>query len=73
VVADGITGILVPPQQPQPLADAISRLLLDPAERTRMGEKARARATDEFTLERQIQVTADFYDALLAASPRRVG
>ena len=68
VVADGITGILVPPQQPQPLADAISQLLLNSAERTRMGEKARARAKEEFTLERQIQVTADFYDALLAAS-----
>jgi len=68
VVADGITGILVPPQQPQPLADAISRLLLNPAERTRMGERARARANEEFTLERQIRVTADFYDALLAAS-----
>lgn len=73
VVVDGITGILVPPQQPQPLADAISRLLLNSAERTRMGEKARARAKEEFTLERQIQVTADFYDALLATSGHRAG
>lgn len=70
VVVDGEAGILVPPQQPRPLADAITRLLLNPAERARMGEQGRTRAKEEFTLERQIQVTADFYDGLLATHGR---
>jgi glycosyltransferase involved in cell wall biosynthesis len=67
VVADGETGILVPPEQPQRLADAITRLLLDANERARMGERGRALANEEFTLERQIQVTADFYEELLSS------
>lgn len=71
VVADGATGILVPPQQPQALADAIIRLLLNPAERREMGERAGVRAREQFTLERQVQVTADFYEGLLARRDRR--
>lgn len=66
VVADGDTGILVRPEQPKALADAIIRLLVDPNERARMGERGRARANREFTLERQIQVTENFYEELLA-------
>lgn len=66
VVANGDTGILVPPEQPQALAGAITRLLLNPDERRKMGERGRARANQEFTLERQIQVTANFYEELFA-------
>ncbi len=65
VVADGLTGRLVPPAQPEPLARAILELLQDPSERRRMGENARARAEELFSLERQIRETADLYGRLL--------
>jgi glycosyltransferase involved in cell wall biosynthesis len=36
-VRDGVTGILVPPREPDALAAAIDRLLADPVRRRRMG------------------------------------
>jgi len=40
-VQDGVTGLLVPPGQPEPLAEAIARLLSNDALRHRMGENAK--------------------------------
>jgi glycosyltransferase involved in cell wall biosynthesis len=67
VVVDGVTGLLVPPREPQPLAQAVLRLLLDRAERLQMGEKARVRAREHFSLDHQVEVTAAFYEELLGA------
>jgi glycosyltransferase involved in cell wall biosynthesis len=47
-VVDGETGILVPPDDPGSLAQAISRLLTDPELRRTMGESARTRAVKLF-------------------------
>jgi len=44
VVEDGKTGLLVPPRNPQAIADAIERLLSNPTLRQRMGAEARMRA-----------------------------
>jgi glycosyltransferase involved in cell wall biosynthesis len=46
VVADGVTGFVVPPRAPEALAAAIGRLAGDPALRTRFGTAARVRAGD---------------------------
>ncbi len=43
-VVEGVTGLLVPPREVAPLADALRRLAADPATRRRMGEAGRARA-----------------------------
>ncbi|HEY0418713.1 MAG TPA: glycosyltransferase family 4 protein [Acetobacteraceae bacterium] len=43
-VVAGETGLLVPPMQPAPLAEALQRLAADPVLRRRMGEAGRARA-----------------------------
>jgi glycosyltransferase involved in cell wall biosynthesis len=43
VIADGETGLLVPPGDSTALADALLRLLRDPEMRRRMGEAGRAR------------------------------
>lgn len=44
VVKDGITGILVPPSNPQEMASAIMRIFRDPQMRRMMGEEGRKRA-----------------------------
>jgi glycosyltransferase involved in cell wall biosynthesis len=41
VVEDGVTGLLVPPRDPDALAGKIQSVLDDPALRTRLGEAAR--------------------------------
>ena len=55
VVEDGVTGILVPPESPTALAEAISRIIADPALRTRLGaaglEAYRSRFTDSVMAE----------------------
>ncbi len=51
-IADGETGLLVPPGDPDALAAAIARVRDDPALRLRLGEAARTRAYAEFTEER---------------------
>ncbi len=43
-VEDGVTGMLVPPEDPQALADAIRWMVEHPAERAEMGRRGRERA-----------------------------
>jgi glycosyltransferase involved in cell wall biosynthesis len=47
-VADGQTGLLVPPADPRALAQAVTALLADPARMRQMGAAARARAEQQF-------------------------
>jgi len=52
LVEDGVTGLLVPPGEPEPLARAIVRLGGDLELAGRMGEAGRRRALDRFLQER---------------------
>jgi glycosyltransferase involved in cell wall biosynthesis len=52
IVEDGRTGMLVPPEDPTALADAIARLLDDPLSAARVAAAARADAERRFTVER---------------------
>ena len=61
VVAHGETGLLVPPEDPVALADAISSLLADPERRRRMGEAGRHRALKEFSIQAMVEGTAEVY------------
>ena len=47
---EGGCGVLVPPKNVAALADAIGRLLQDPAERQRIAERARHRAEERYNL-----------------------
>ncbi len=49
VVVDGETGLLVPPEDPEALAQAVGELLKNPERRARMGEAGRRRA-EQFSL-----------------------
>ena len=66
-VEHGRTGFLVPQAEPRAIADAVGRLLGDPALRRRMGDAARAAATARFSVIAQSRLLED---ALLAVSDR---
>jgi glycosyltransferase involved in cell wall biosynthesis/GT2 family glycosyltransferase len=61
VVEDGVTGILVPPEDPDALVDALVHLLRDPSMRTEMGKAAKARYLREFTVDAMARRTLDVY------------
>jgi glycosyltransferase involved in cell wall biosynthesis len=54
ILKDGESGLLVPPADEARLAEALERLLADPALRARLGVAARARAKAHFTIQSQI-------------------
>jgi glycosyltransferase involved in cell wall biosynthesis len=65
VVRDGVSGWLVPPGDVARLADALSRLLADPAERRRMGAAGRADVAHRFGEERLVGDIRMLYRDLL--------
>jgi glycosyltransferase involved in cell wall biosynthesis len=68
-IQDGETGLLVPPANPEAIADAIMRLLeASPAERMRMGERAQERVRETFTTARMVRETAALYRELLGVN-----
>lgn len=67
--ADAATGWLIPPANPQRLADAIAAALaLSPQARAAMGARARNHVMTSFSLAAMKQQTLEVYDALLDTS-----
>jgi starch synthase len=66
VVADGETGLLVHPDDPASLADALNHLLRDPARAAAMGLAGRKRAVAEFSWDAVAAQTAALYRELAA-------
>jgi len=65
VVADGETGYLVPPRDHRAMADAIVRLLRDPALRSRLGSAGLGRVRERFTADAMVRNTLRVYEGLL--------
>jgi glycosyltransferase involved in cell wall biosynthesis len=63
---DASTGVLVPPREPAPLAEAIVSLLLDPDRRAALSAASLARHAAQFTVERMVAGTAGVYEDVLA-------
>ena len=68
IIEDGRSGLLVPPRDPEELARAIQRLVDDPALRQRLGEEARRRVQERFTLDLQAHRMTEVLES--AAEPR---
>jgi glycosyltransferase involved in cell wall biosynthesis len=66
-VLDGITGILVPPEDPTALAHAIARLVRAPSLAGEMGAQGQQRVMQHFTLAHMAQRNESFYYELLDA------
>lgn len=65
VVRDGETGVLVPPEDPQALADALAGLWSDEARRLRFIEAGRRHAAEHFTADAMVEGTLRGYAAAL--------
>jgi glycosyltransferase involved in cell wall biosynthesis len=65
VVTHGHNGLLVPPRDPQALAEAITTLLTEPTLRDAMGKSGRKLALEKFSLEKIIEQTLDVYREIL--------
>jgi len=68
IVRDGETGILVPMGDAAAMADAVVRLLLDPATALAMGQAGRRRVRDHFTVSHTAQKVEAIYDRIFGIS-----
>ncbi|MEH2470298.1 mannosyltransferase [Nitrobacteraceae bacterium AZCC 2161] len=64
-VEDGVTGVLVPTDDADALANALEPLLRDPAAAAAMGERARQRVLDKFSLDAEANGIAAVYRTLI--------
>jgi glycosyltransferase involved in cell wall biosynthesis len=67
----GGTGLVVPPREPVVFAQACVALLRDPERRRRLGEAARARALELFTVEQNVMTFDGLYLDVVSHFPRR--
>jgi glycosyltransferase involved in cell wall biosynthesis len=68
VIQDGINGFLVPPDVPEILADAITRVLADSALRQRLSRAARERFLDVFEQRAVIAEQANWLESVISES-----
>jgi hypothetical protein len=62
IIEHGESGLLVKPQSPDELAEAIIALLKDPERRRALGEAGRKRVESRFTVERMARQVGDLYE-----------
>jgi glycosyltransferase involved in cell wall biosynthesis len=69
LVIDGATGLLVPPEEAEALADALMRLARDPALAARLAAAGRSRVTQHFDLGTCLEPLLDQYRKRLEPRP----
>jgi len=70
LVVDGESGLLVPPRDPSALAEALRRLLLDPALAARLGRGGRERVEAGFSSEIRLDRIESLYRRLIVERSR---
>jgi glycosyltransferase involved in cell wall biosynthesis len=71
IVLDQFNGLIVPPNDPVALADALGKLLADPALRGRMGSAGRQLVLQKFTVSYVNHSTLSVYQELLKRPKRK--
>lgn len=65
-VADGVSGVLIPPGDVAALTAVLARLLDDAVLRRRLGEAGRARVVAEFSVDAMVQGNFALYRRLIS-------
>jgi glycosyltransferase involved in cell wall biosynthesis len=65
VVLDGLTGILVPDQNPSALAEALLDLIFDERKRSLMGNAGKERVVAEFDPHQRVQKVVEMFQSVL--------
>jgi len=65
IIRDGVDGYLVPPDDPEALAEKMKLLLSDPTLREQMGENARQRFLDMFEQTKNIEQQVLWFEELV--------
>jgi len=66
LIDDGVNGLLVPPQDPAALADAIERLLADETLRLKLGQAARQKIIEAFDVDKSTAQIAALFQQIFA-------
>jgi colanic acid/amylovoran biosynthesis glycosyltransferase len=67
IIRPGETGQLVPPADPAALADAIAKVIADPARAREAGRRGRRLVEAEFSLEQNVQALRQLFEATVTA------
>ena len=70
MIEEGISGLLVPPEDARALADAIVRLSSSPGLRSSLGAAARKRIEEKFNIEREVENHERLYDEIFGSGKR---
>jgi glycosyltransferase involved in cell wall biosynthesis len=65
IVEDSVTGLLVPPEDPQRLAHALGALLADEARRVALGQRAHLLAQERFGEARMVDRMIEVFDSVV--------
>lgn len=71
LVTEGVTGLLVPPADPDSLAEAVLSLLRDPPAARTMGATARERVATEFSVAAMVHKHERLYERMVNEIPGR--
>jgi glycosyltransferase involved in cell wall biosynthesis len=71
VVEHGITGLLVPPKNPEALANNIIRYLKQPELAQRIGQQAKQKVLTQFSIPRMVQEYQDLFETALKQQETR--
>jgi glycosyltransferase involved in cell wall biosynthesis len=69
-VVPEVTGLLIPPRNPEAISNSVLELFRDSEKRLRLGAAGRARVKDLYTNERVLGLAAAFYRELLTPAER---
>jgi glycosyltransferase involved in cell wall biosynthesis len=70
IIEDGKSGFLVPPKDPEALADCIDRLKASPGDRRLVGWNASQRVAKEFHIKKNVAKIQEVYESLLDGDRR---